>query len=735
MKIFEFEWVVSHTKSLDEQPIEHIPATVPGAVQLDYAKAKGYAPYWYETNFKQFRWMEDEYFIYKTTLDFSMSEGEVAFLSFDGIDYGYIIRIDGQPIIEGEGMFAPVTLDASKYANKKHELEVIIKPIPKREGRRECRDQASASCKPASAYGWDWHPRLVPSGIWKKVTLSVGKAVVTSFTASYRLSDALDKVSVEVYAGVLGDEEVTLDLIDKDGITVYSTKKKQTGEVKFEFVLDNPDLWYPRGYGEQPIYTVVLRAGDSQVSKKIGFRRSKLVRNFDDRTPGETTFPKSRYSAPATLEVNGIKVFAKGSNWVNTEIFPSLMTENRYLELVEKAEKANMNIFRMWGGGYINHEYFYELCDQKGIMLWQEFMLSCNNFPDDDEFLSVLEKEATHIIKSLRYHPSVVMWCGGNELFNSWSGMTDQSHPLRLLGNLCYQLDRFTPFNMTSPLAGMGHGNYNTLYEKGDVTEDVAGLGGNTGISQTEEFITVLCRSYFTAYTEFGSSGGASPEYIKTWIMSEENYADMSPENPSWVAHHAFKAWNDDSWIRPGEIDYYFGGAKDTDDFMQKSLFVQAISYKALFEEMRKQWPHCSMAINWDFNEPWPCLAGNSLVNYPNVEKPALKAVGEALRNRMTSVRTRKNRFLTGETASVELWMLNDGGLDIGKKKVRVLLGEDENRKEIASFDFDGVKARENTKFGEFTFQVTEELPQVFTLTVEVEGDSELSSRYEFIRK
>ena len=118
------------------------------------------------------------------------------------------------------------------------------------------------------------------------------------------------------------------------------------------------------------------------------------------------------------------------------------------------------NLLRVHGGGSVNKESFYELCDEMGIMVWQEFPLACNEYPDEDEYLDVLKQDAASIICRLRTHPCLVMWCGGNELFNGWSGMTEQHHALRLLDSLCYEYDRFTPFNMTSPLLGMSHGNY-----------------------------------------------------------------------------------------------------------------------------------------------------------------------------------------------------------------------------------------------------------------------------------
>ena len=137
--------------------------------------------------------------------------------------------------------------------------------------------------------------------------------------------------------------------------------------------------------------------------------------------------------APAQIELNGRKIFAKGSNWVNPEIFPGTITEKRYEELLSLALQAHFNMLRSWGGGIINKDAFFELCDRMGILVWQEFPLACNCYPDTSRYLKVLEQEATSIIRRLRKHACLAIWCGGNELFNNWSGMTSQSLPLRLL--------------------------------------------------------------------------------------------------------------------------------------------------------------------------------------------------------------------------------------------------------------------------------------------------------------
>ena len=739
LKRTTFEWTLGHAKELSLTPADIIPATVPGATGLDYARAKGYAPYYFGLNYLDYKWMEDEYFTYSTTLDFELCENEHAYLCLDGVDYEFEVRIDGNAIFYKEGAFSPSRIDVSAWGGKIHALDVVIYPIPKlaTARRKNTRDEAAACCKSASQYSWDWHPRLVPTGIWKDAYLEIHTAAPVKLDVSYRLSDSLDRADIAVEIDTVGTGSLNLELISPDGKQIFTKAIDFSGSetVKTDLTLENPALWYPTGYGEHPVYTLRASCGTKPIERKIGFRRVKLLRNFDDTNPNEKSFPKTRYPAPATFEVNGVRVFAKGSNWVNTEIFPALMTESRYRELITLVKDANMNILRMWGGGFINHDVFYDICDEMGIMIWQEFMLSCNLHPDDDKYLSVLKSEATYIVKNLRTHPAIVLWCGGNELFNSWSGLTDQSHPLRMLNSLCYELDRFTPFNPTSPLEGMGHGTYNTLFDIRRAGKDEAGLGGDIDCVINEEFITVLCRSYFTAYTEFGSSGGASPEYIKKYIMGEEDYNDFSPKNPVWVAHHAFSAWTPDAWARPGEIDYYFGGYTDVDDFMEKSLLVQAASYKALFEEMRRQWPHCSMAINWDFNEPWPCAAGNSLINWPCEPKPAYYAVKDALRPTLASIKTGKNRFLTGERASAELYILNDSRSTLSDLKVNAYILKGDKKELIASGVCPVCAPRANAKFASFEFDVDETLGTVFNLTLEVEGHPEMNSSYKFIRK
>ena len=726
MKSLLTNWTLSHTKSLSEPAVEPITARVPGAVQLDYAEALGYPPYYYGTNFRQFFWMEDEYFIYQTRMAVACEAGERVKLHLSGLDYRYDIVIDGETVYSGEGIFTPVTLDVTRLAGRQVPLSVIIHPIPKLEEYRHIRNrsQAAACCKPASSYGWDWHPRLTPIGIWGEIYLETyAEGAPLSMEASYRLDEDLARVTVTAEIETVGQGTVRLSLTDQDGQEVAATEGKGT----LTLVLDHPALWYPRGYGDQPRYTLSVTGAGKTISRRIGFRRSKLILNEGSKI-FEKSFPKGPIAAPAQIEINGLRIFAKGSNWVNTEIFPCLATPARYDELIAMAADANMNIFRMWGGQYINHEYFYDKCDEMGIMIWQEFMLSCNRHPDTDAYLAVLEQEAVSIIKRLRTHPCLTFWCGGNELFNSWSGLTLQSHPLRLLDKLCFEHDRFTPFQMTSPMHGVSHGSYVKV-----VFPDKERRAGD--YSHGEEFICAVKRSQSTGYTEFGCNGASPADYIRKYIMDEENYLDCKPENNIWQSHHAFKAWNESCWLGIPEVHHFFGGYESVDDLTEKSIYLQDLCYQSMFEEMRRQAPLCAMAVNWDFNEPWPCAAGNSLINWPAEPKSCLQNVKAALRPTLLSLNIPRNRWLSGEIMEGEVWVLNDSDIPAEPMEVEVTLVCDDIRLPVTVLRTEQVEARQNGRFGTFRLAITSQIPERFALELTCNSHPETNSRYALVHR
>ncbi len=717
----ELKWQVGHSDKIDETPSKWVPATVPGAVQLDFAKAEKYGPFYFAENWKDYLWMEDKFFTYKTSFkNADLNDEQRLFFVSKGIDYEFEIHLNGKKIFHQEGMFTPINLDITELVTNKNELEITIYPVPKMHKEPADRSQAAQSAKPAVSYGWDWHPRLVPSGIWDDTYLEVRNAAhLTDVWVDYDLNLELTHADIEVKieGTALQSHKIAWELKDKTGKVVAQKETLLSGNsMTITATLDNPNLWWPHDHGDPYLYvsTTKLFDGSGKLLEtreaKVGFRRVRLVMS-EGAWNEPQGFPKGRSVAPIQMQINNRNIFAKGTNWVAPDIFPGIIDSARYKELLDRTVEVNFNMLRIWGGCIVNKESFFNLCDEMGIMVWEEFPLSCNNYIGTPAYLKVLKQESESIIKRLRKHASLAMWCGGNELFNSWSGMTDQSLALRLLNSQCLLLDPKTPYINTSPIIGMAHGHY--------VFRD---------FDNGEEVYERMARANNTAYTEFGMPSPSSVEVLKSIIPAGE----LWPPKPgtSWESHHAYKAWVGDTWLMQDMLNDYFGEAKNLDELVSNGQLVQSEGYKAIYEEARRQKPYCTMALNWCFNEPWPTAANNSLINWPNIPKPGFYAVRDACRPFLASAKIKKFKWQEGEEFTSDIWLLNDLPVKIkgGRVKVKLKAGQDEIP--LLTWEFDDLEANKNFAGPTVRANLPSWKTDRFELIVEVEGHPEYRSAY-----
>jgi beta-mannosidase len=512
----ELQWSVGHHANADATPKRFVPAQVPGAVQLDWARAESWPPHWFAENFRAYDWMEDCFWTYRAQIPtVAVGDGERLFFACQGVDYEWELWLDDEKLHAQEGMFAPFECELSPQDAGKY-LRIRISPAPKLTREPRNRAQASHSVKPAVSYGWDWHPRLIPLGIWDETFLEVrSPSFLKSAEVFCTLDDDFGSAHLRLQCAIDGFHVgastcVRWQMLAPDGSTAHEATIEATSQTILEARLDSPQLWWPHDHGTPALYTsrVELLNGEGEVldekTARVGLRRVRLVMH-EGAWDWPSQMPKTRSNPPITLEINGRAIFSKGTNFVNSDIFPGVVTRESLRPLLDAAVGANMNLLRMWGGAPVQKEAFFEMCDEMGLMVWQEFPLACNPYPDDARYLQVLDAESRAIITRLRPHPSVVFWCGGNELFNSWSGMTDQSLPLRLLNKNCYELDAARPFLPTSPVMGMGHGHY-VFYDT------------DNDIEAWASFQNAEC----TAYTEFGCPGPSPVEILKTFIPADE---------------------------------------------------------------------------------------------------------------------------------------------------------------------------------------------------------------------
>ncbi len=667
---FPTDWQLARLKDIQATPSGWIPAEVPGCVQRDWARDRGWPDPNCGQNIRLYDGLEDSAWLYRTKVphdrELTAQDQRLVFL-LGGVDHHAEVRLGGRQIADLTGMESRLEWDVTNDGG--NTLEILLHPVPKRHGRPGDRSQASATTKPAVSYGWDWHPRFIPQGLTGTVGFFLCPAVrVTDADVRYELSEDFSCVRLWVTAQATPDAgALAWQLHDPEGICVL---RGVVGECA---VLSSPRLWWTHDHGEPTLYRLEIHSPDSPLpiwQMRIGFRRVRLVMPPDGwREPSR--FPKSRSLPPITLELNGRPLFVKGTNLVPSDLCPSPVDNE---PLINLAREAHFNLLRCWGGAAAPSSGFFQACDRIGILVWQEFPLACNLYPDSLEYLAELTAHALLLVRRVRRHPSLALWCGGNELFNSWSRMTDQSLALRHLNRICLEEDPGTPFLPTSPMEGMGHGDYRFLNEHG---QDV--------------FVTFQNASN-TAYTEFGCPGPASVEAIQKMIPNDE----LWPPCPggSWETHHGFGAWEQKHWLCLDVLEHYFGPCPDLETMVARGQWLQAEGYRGIYEEARRQWPQCSMALNWCFNEPWPCASNNSLLSWPHDPKPAYFTVSEACRPVIASARIPRFQWRCGDNFTAEIWMLNDTVRQLPQGEIEVSLREGERRLELLRWHHQDIGAQ-----------------------------------------
>lgn len=643
------KWSLGVTDSFENAPNEWMPASVPGTIQQDISEYFRLEPLYVNDTVRFFDKYEDMYAIYRAKLPDGIKREHLV-LEGKGIDYEYRIRLNNTVLYENEGMFTPfnITLDRG-WKDFDNTLYIEILPPPKKAGKNG-RAQAVDCCKPPVCYGWDFHPRLVVRGIWNDLRLVYRekpylKNVRVKATLSADMLKGYICVQFLADGDIQGNTSWKIKLLDPDGKVLVSKKDtllNKAAECRLE--VNNPRLWWPNEYGEQALYKVNIILNDDNecldyYTVSRGFRRIRLVGELNYQ-PFSVQFPQTRELPNLTFEINGLPIFAKGTNWVCPTLFPSQLNRKLYTEQLELIKNAHMNIVRCWGGAVVNKTEFFELCDEMGLLVWQEFPLSCNCYTDDPHYLEVLDRESESIIRLIRDHACLALWCGGNELYNFWSGMNDQSLPIRLLNKNCFLLNPETPFLPTSPIMGMAHGTYVFLNNKG------------------QDVFQIMNSMHYRAYTEFGCPGAAEPSLVRKMIPEDE--WDNVDLGGAWELHHAVNSWSSDSWLMLPVIQKYFPNAVTTAEQLEYSRLLQGIGYQAMFEEARRQAPHCSMALNWCFNEPWPTAANNSLISGDSSIKPAYYYVCRALRANIVSVRFERFDYKAGDLLKAECFILMD---------------------------------------------------------------------------
>lgn len=372
------------------------------------------------------QWIGERSWVYRTTFTApAVQDGAAAVLAFDGLDTFATVVLNGAEVLVSDNMFTPQRVDVTSTLREgDNELAVTFdsaylrgwEEVEKHPGHKwGCWNGDSSRLAVRKAqyeFGWDWGPVLNTCGPWRPVNLEIFESRLADLYFHTTVEDSLKSAKVVAHASVEGAASTVRFDVSLDGKAVASeTVKGESGDIQATFHINSPALWYPIRYGKQPLYTVkaTLLSSEDQdidtVTKKIGIRRAELIQRELEGQPGTSFF----------FQVNNVPIYCGGSDWIPADNFLPRITRQRYYDWVKLVADGNQLMIRVWGGGIYEDQAFYDACDELGILVWQDFMFGCGNYPAHPEILKSIKREAEENVKLLRHHPSIVIWAGNNE--------------------------------------------------------------------------------------------------------------------------------------------------------------------------------------------------------------------------------------------------------------------------------------------------------------------------------
>lgn len=567
---------------------------------------------------EEFFWVSEKPWIYRKIFDApdELLGCDRVELVFDGLDTIASIWLNDKLIGKTNNMFIPFRFDATQFLKQlKNRLSVKFEPAveyAKRLMSRYTTFSGTDFSNPERVYirkaqyqfGWDWCPALPGCGIWRGVRLEgIKKARIADLhIRTVDCNERFADIKIAVKLDTVTEEKFLCKLtlscrkqVIEHNLTFRADEDSQSTVIRIK----SPLLWWPAGYGQQNLYRLVLQllSGDEiidQTQKETGIRTAKLNRSPDE------------YGEKFQFEINGQPVFAKGANWVPASIFAGAVGRGDYEKLLSAAAKSNINMLRVWGGGYYEAEEFYELCNQLGIMVWQDFMFACAYYPDRLWFLEEVKKEAATIIRQLRNHACLVLWCGNNEIdLMHHSGRLGKGKKFygkaiyhRLLPQLVAELDPDTDYIPTTPLGEKEE------FETGKTltTHQWSVWSGHQPVRQ------YLCRPEDIPrfVTEFGLQSLPSMKTIRNFCPAEQLRIGSFP-----IEKHNYQIDGNSRLYR--YIGDLFGTAENLEEFIYFSQVAQARGVKAYVEHLRAHNFRNNGLLFWQFNDCCPAISWSAI--------------------------------------------------------------------------------------------------------------------------
>ena len=612
-------------------------ASVPGTIHTDLLNLNLIEEPFYSDNENKLQWIGECDWSYKNKFDLPkhFDKDKPIFLVFDGIDTVAEIFVNGVKVAVVDNMFLAYKFEISEFIkDKKNKLEInFVSPVKYARQIEIEKGKLPVALKSERVYirkaqysfGWDWGPTFVTVGIWKNVYLSQQERFyvenITFDTLSIKEDTAHVKLKIKLnkpasdgikYKICLSNNENKIEFIEPASRNVTETIK--------QFPIKNPKLWWPNGMGEQNLYNIeiqILRNDEilDEKKKKIGIRTVELQLKDGEKN----TF---------RFIINSKPTFLKGVNWIPSDSFLPRIDENKYRKLLSFARDANMNVVRVWGGGIYENDIFYELCDELGLLVWQDFMFACASYPEHEEFINSVQAEVEQNVKRLQHHPSIAIWCGNNE--NEWGFYQEQKKPFtemsgykiyhEVIPAILKQIDPKRSYWPSTPFSN----------EEEDPNSPLSGNRHQWGIWSSWIDYKEVKNDESLFVTEFGFQSSACYPTI----------SKVLPKNQLSSQSRVFEHHN--KQVEGPERLFKFLSAHlpvrtDLRDFIYLSQLNQGLALKECVEHWQLRFPETNGSIIWQLNDCWP-VASWALIDSDLIPKLSYYTIKESFSNTFVSV-------------------------------------------------------------------------------------------------
>lgn len=601
----------------------NITATVPGSVLSDLlANGKIEDPFWRTNEYKVRDLFENEYeYTREFQVDKDILEYSKCELVCEGLDTLASIFVNGKLIKNTDNMHRSFKINVKDVLKEGlNEIRIVFSsPLEYlRKAKEACPDEITyfaTGCMPGNnflrkahhMFGWDWGPQLPDAGIWRNIQIEAySDARILDVDIEQIHEDSQVKLFLKTKTEWVDQAEyfVEHELVDPQGLSLdkKSLSLAQNCDNQCVIIVKDPQIWWPNGYGEQPLYTL----------------RTKIIKNnqmCDEKTVSiglrtvTVSTQKDEWGNEFCFAVNGMKIFAMGADYIPEDSILPRVTFDTTQKLLKSCVKANFNCVRVWGGGYYPDDYFYDICDQYGLLVWQDLMFACNVYVMTPEFENNIIQEVAENVRRIKHHACLALWCGNNEMEEGWANwdrMKHHSHKLRsdylkqfefILPDLVKKEDPHTFYWKASPSST---GNFD------DPNDENRGDVHYWDVWHSLVPFTAYREHFFRFCSEFGFQAFPTRKTIETFTLEE----DLNIFSPVMESHQKNGTAN-------GRIMFYLADyyryPKNFDSMIYISQLLQSQAIKYGVEHWRRHRGRCMGAIYWQLNDCWPVASWSSI--------------------------------------------------------------------------------------------------------------------------